>query len=89
MVTTRSLPPTTAASLGTARHVAPQRGTVQWFNLSRGYGVITSERGKEVYVNWKDVQREGFRNLNQGERVEFDVARSKGRLVARNVRVVE
>ena len=48
-------------------------GTVKWFNGSKGYGFIEREGGKDVFVHFSAIQREGFKNLNEGEKVEFSV----------------
>ena len=49
-------------------------GTVKWFNGSKGYGFITREDGgKDVFVHFTAVQGDGFRNLDEGQRVEFEV----------------
>ncbi len=49
-------------------------GTVKWFNGSKGYGFITREDGeKDVFVHFSAIQGDGFRNLQEGERVEFEV----------------
>ena len=48
-------------------------GTVKWFNRIKGYGFITREDGDDVFVHYSAIQGDGFRNLEEGERVEFDV----------------
>jgi CspA family cold shock protein len=48
-------------------------GTVKWFNGSKGYGFISREDGEDVFVHHSDIQSEGFRNLEEGQRVEFAV----------------
>jgi cold shock protein len=49
-------------------------GTVKWFNGSKGYGFITREDGgKDVFVHFSAIQGEGYRNLDEGQRVEFEV----------------
>ena len=49
------------------------RGTVKWFNDSKGYGFITSEALEEFFVHHSSIQGQGFRTLHEGERVEFEV----------------
>lgn len=49
-------------------------GTVKWFNTSKGYGFITRENGPDVFVHYSAIESEGFRNLAEGDRVEFTVA---------------
>ena len=48
-------------------------GTVKWFNGSKGYGFISREDGDDVFVHHSAIQSEGFRNLQEGQRVEFTV----------------
>ena len=48
-------------------------GTVKWFNRSKGYGFISREDGDDVFVHYSSIQGEGFRNLDEGQRVEFAV----------------
>ena len=48
-------------------------GTVKWFNGSKGYGFITRENGPDVFVHYSSIQSEGFRNLDEGQKVEFEV----------------
>lgn len=56
------------------------RGTVKWFNTEKGYGFIKpDDGGKDIFVHHKDIKMEGFRKLEEDERVEFDVeTRAKG-----------
>jgi len=48
-------------------------GTVKWFNGSKGYGFISREDGEDVFVHHSAIQSEGFRNLEEGQRVEFTI----------------
>jgi len=48
-------------------------GTVKWFDGSKGFGFISREGGTDVFVHYSAIQSEGFRNLNEGQRVEFSV----------------
>jgi cold shock protein len=48
-------------------------GTVKWFNAAKGYGFIEHEGGKDVFVHFSAIQTEGYRSLNEGEKVEFTV----------------
>jgi CspA family cold shock protein len=50
-----------------------ETGTVKWFNRGKGYGFIERENGPDVFVHYSAIQGEGFRNLNEGQRVEFTV----------------
>lgn len=50
------------------------QGTVKWFNAEKGYGFITvDEDGADVFVHWSAIQMEGYRALDEGQRVEFEV----------------
>lgn len=51
-------------------------GTVKWFNASKGYGFIAREDGNDVFVHFSAIQSEGYRSLNEGERVEFSIEQS-------------
>jgi CspA family cold shock protein len=48
-------------------------GTVKWFNTSKGYGFIEREGGPDVFVHYSAIQSDGFRNLTEGQQVEFDI----------------
>lgn len=50
-----------------------EKGTVKWFNGSKGYGFITRERGGDVFVHFSAIQAQGFRTLEENQRVEFTV----------------
>lgn len=49
-------------------------GKVKWFNNSKGYGFIEMEGGKDVFVHYTSIQGEGFKTLNEGQIVQFDIA---------------
>ncbi|MDE2653477.1 MAG: cold shock domain-containing protein [Gemmatimonadetes bacterium] len=49
------------------------RGTVKWFNDSKGYGFITRPSGGDIFVHFSSIQGEGFRTLAEGDEVEFDI----------------
>lgn len=48
-------------------------GTVKWFNSTKGFGFITSEDGTDLFVHYSDIQTEGFRTLEEGQAVTFEV----------------
>ena len=63
-----------------------EKGTVKWFNTSKGYGFITRESGGDVFVHYKSIAGEGFRSLQEGEQVEFEVEETDKGLQAINVK---
>ncbi|HPC08917.1 MAG TPA: cold-shock protein, partial [Smithella sp.] len=60
-------------------------GKVKWFNESKGFGFIEKEEGGDVFVHFSSIQGEGFKTLNEGQRVSFDVAQGKKGQEATNV----
>ncbi|MDU0408421.1 Cold shock-like protein CspLA [Lactococcus lactis] len=48
-------------------------GTVKWFNADKGFGFITSEEGKDLFAHFSSIQSDGFKSLDEGQKVEFDV----------------
>jgi CspA family cold shock protein len=63
-------------------------GTVKFFNAEKGYGFISREQGDDVFVHFSAIQGNGYRTLQEGQRVEFDVVPGKKGEQAQNVRVV-
>ena len=63
-------------------------GTVKWFNADKGYGFISREGAEDVFVHFSAIQSTGFRTLEEGQRVEFDVAPGRKGEEAQNVRLV-
>ena len=61
-------------------------GTVKWFNNTKGFGFITAEDGTDVFVHHGDIQSEGFKSLDEGETVSFDVTQGPKGPKALNVR---
>ena len=51
-------------------------GKVKWFNAEKGYGFITTDEGKDVFVHYSSIQSEGFKTLDEGQSVSFDVTES-------------
>jgi CspA family cold shock protein len=64
------------------------QGTVKFFNADKGFGFITREQGDDVFVHYSNIQSEGYKSLDEGQRVEFDVAPGKKGEEAQNVRVI-
>ena len=60
-------------------------GTVKWFNASKGFGFIEQQEGEDVFVHYSALQSEGYRSLDEGQRVEFSVERGPKGLQASNV----
>jgi cold shock protein len=65
------------------------RGTVKWFNADKGYGFITQNNGPDLFVHYSEIQGRGFRSLNEGDVVEFEVTEGKKGKQASAVTVVE
>ena len=63
-------------------------GTVKWFNGSKGYGFIEREGGEDVFVHYSSILGDGFRNLNEGEQVEFTVEQGPKGLQAADVKPI-
>ena len=63
------------------------KGTVKWFNAEKGYGFITGEDGEDVFVHFSAIQGEGFKTLNEGQKVTFETETDpkNGKLRAANV----
>jgi CspA family cold shock protein len=49
------------------------QGTVKWFNADKGYGFIAVDGGRDVFVHFSAIQADGYRSLEEGQRVEFDI----------------
>ena len=65
-----------------------EQGTVKWFNPDKGYGFIVREQGNDVFVHHSAIMGEGFRSLEQGQKVEFTVVQGQKGLQAQDVTVV-
>jgi len=63
-------------------------GTVKWFNAEKGYGFITREGGPDVFVHFSAIEGTGYRSLEEGQRVEFEVTSGPKGDQAQGVRVV-
>ena len=61
-------------------------GTVKWFKNEKGYGFITGEDGQDVFVHFSAIQMEGYKSLQEGQKVEYDVVQGDKGPQASNVR---
>jgi CspA family cold shock protein len=64
------------------------QGTVKFFNAEKGYGFISREQGDDVFVHFSAIQGDGYKSLDEGQTVEFEVGRGKKGDEAQNVRVI-
>jgi CspA family cold shock protein len=62
------------------------QGTVKWFNSEKGFGFITQDEGADVFVHFSAIETDGYRELKENQRVEFDVKQGDKGLQAENVR---
>jgi len=62
-----------------------EQGTVKWFNNSKGYGFISRNSGDDVFVHHSAIQGDGFKSLNEGDSVEFEVTQGAKGLQAQDV----
>jgi CspA family cold shock protein len=65
-----------------------EQGTVKWFNDAKGYGFISRESGADVFVHFSAIQSNGFRSLQEGQAVQFDVTKGPKGLQADNVQAI-
>lgn len=63
-------------------------GTVKWFNAEKGYGFISVEGGQDVFVHYSAIQADGFRNLQEGQQVQFEIVEGRKGPQAANVTVL-
>lgn len=61
------------------------QGTVKWFNGQKGYGFITKDDGQDVFVHYSAINGKGFRSLEEGQRVQFEITQGPKGLQASNV----
>ncbi|MEA1884080.1 MAG: cold shock domain-containing protein [Thermotogota bacterium] len=64
------------------------KGTVKWFNTQKGYGFITKDDGDDVFVHYSAIQSDGFKNLEEGQAVEFEISDGNKGPQASNVTLV-
>jgi CspA family cold shock protein len=65
-----------------------ETGTVKWFNDAKGYGFISRQNGEDVFVHFSAIQSNGFRSLQEGQQVSFDVVKGPKGFQAENVKAV-
>jgi cold shock protein len=53
------------------------QGTVKWFNSQKGFGFITTEEGNDVFVHYSGIEAGGFKTLNEGDKVQFDLTQGQ------------
>lgn len=66
-----------------------ENGIVKWFNNSKGYGFIQRDQGGDVFVHFRAIRGDGYRSLEEGQRVEFSVGQGQKGLQAEDVTVAE
>ncbi len=65
-----------------------ETGTVKWFNASKGYGFIQRNGGEDVFVHYRAIVGDGYKTLNEGDKVQFEVERGPKGLQASNVSTI-
>lgn len=66
-----------------------EKGTVKWFNAAKGFGFIARESGDDVFVHFNAITASGYKTLNEGDKVEFEVEKGPKGLAAAKVTVVK
>jgi CspA family cold shock protein len=69
-------------------HQSMEQGTVKWFNDAKGYGFISRQSGEDVFVHFSAIQGGGFRSLQEGQSVQFDVTKGPKGFQAENVQPI-
>jgi cold shock protein len=70
------------------KSITMETGTVKWFNDAKGYGFISRQNGEDVFVHFSAIQANGFRSLQEGQQVQFDVVKGPKGWQAENVKGV-
>jgi len=65
------------------------KGKVKWFDAAKGFGFIQTEEGNDVFVHYTGITKEGFKRLDEGQEVEFEITEGKRGPQATNVNVIE
>ena len=63
------------------------KGTVKWFNAEKGFGFITTEEGNDVFAHFSQIQKDGFKTLEEGQEVEFEVVEGEKGLQAEDITI--
>jgi CspA family cold shock protein len=71
-----------------SRELAREQGVVKWFNASKGYGFIQRQSGEDVFVHFSAIQMDGYKTLNEGQLVEFEVRQGPKGFQAESVTAV-
>jgi len=66
-----------------------ENGTVRWFNSAKGYGFIQRENGEDIFAHYSSITGAGFRSLEEGQKVSFEVFESERGLQAKNIKIIE
>lgn len=66
-----------------------ETGTVKWFNRTKGYGFIEREEGEDVFVHFSAIQMDGYKTLNEGDKVQFEITDGPKGAQAANVTLAE
>ena len=77
-----------AGAACTTKKVKMAQGTVKWFNGGKGYGFIAVEGGADVFVHFSAITGDGYRSLEEGQKVEFDITQGQRGPQGENVRVI-
>jgi cold shock protein len=80
--------PAAEAGRGIAEGLRMAQGTVKWFNADKGYGFIAVDGGRDVFVHYSAIEMDGYRSLEQGQRVEFEITQSDRGPQAESVRAI-
>ncbi len=84
----RWAPSAMAGAASRTKKVKMAQGTVKWFNGDKGYGFIEVEGGPDVFVHFSAITGGGYRSLNEGQKVEFDITQGQKGPQAENVKVI-
>jgi len=85
----RAIHPAYTCSTINRKDSSMEQGTVKWFNRTKGYGFISRQEGEDVFVHYKAIIGDGFKNLNEGDRVEFEIEQGPKGLQAAKVTILK